>query len=63
MDETIATADEWISSAKAVALLKGSLGDFTSQREPFDNTRGWKITLARELKAAGYEADWNKVME
>ena len=31
--------------------------------EPFDTTGGWKITLARELKAAGYEIDWNKVME
>ena len=31
--------------------------------EPFDTTGGWKVTLARELKAAGYEIDWNKVME
>jgi predicted nucleotide-binding protein len=31
--------------------------------EPFDSTGGWKLTLARELKAAGYQVDWNKVME
>lgn len=29
--------------------------------EPFDG--GWQKTLARELKAAGYEIDWNKVMQ
>ncbi len=30
--------------------------------EPFDAGGGWKQTLARELDAAGYEIDWNKVM-
>jgi predicted nucleotide-binding protein len=30
--------------------------------EPFDKGGGWKQTLARELEAAGYEIDWNKVM-
>jgi predicted nucleotide-binding protein len=30
--------------------------------EPFDSGGGWKQTLARELQAAGYEIDWNKVM-
>jgi predicted nucleotide-binding protein len=31
--------------------------------EPFDKGGGWKQTLARELQAAGYEIDWNKVMK
>ena len=30
--------------------------------EPFNSGGGWKQTLARELEAAGYEIDWNKVM-
>jgi predicted nucleotide-binding protein len=30
--------------------------------EPFDNGGGWKQTLARELEAADYEIDWNKVI-
>lgn len=30
--------------------------------EPFDTGGGWKLTLARELRAAGYEIDWNEFM-
>ena len=30
--------------------------------EAFDAGGGWKQTLARELQAAGYDVDWNKVM-
>lgn len=30
--------------------------------EPFDTAGAWRQTLARELDAAGYEVDWNKVM-
>lgn len=30
--------------------------------EPFEVGGGWKQTLARELQAAGFEVDWNKVM-
>ncbi len=30
--------------------------------EAFDAGGGWKQTLARELEAAGYDVDWNKVM-
>jgi predicted nucleotide-binding protein len=30
--------------------------------EPYDAAGGWKQTLARELDAAEYEIDWNKVM-
>lgn len=30
--------------------------------ERFDSAGGWKQKLARELEAAGYEIDWNKVM-
>ena len=30
--------------------------------EIMDETGGWKQALGRELQAAGYEIDWNKVM-
>ena len=30
--------------------------------ETFDASRGWKQALGKELSAAGYEIDWNKVM-
>jgi predicted nucleotide-binding protein len=30
--------------------------------EPYDASGGWRQTLARELEAAEYEIDWNKVM-
>ena len=30
--------------------------------EPLDDGGAWKTVLARELKAAGYPVDWNKVM-
>ena len=30
--------------------------------EPYDTGGGWRQTLARELEAAEYEIDWNKVM-
>ena len=29
---------------------------------PMDENGGWKTELAKELKAAGYEIDWNRVM-
>jgi predicted nucleotide-binding protein len=29
---------------------------------PFDEGGAWRQTLARELNAAGYKIDWNKVM-
>jgi predicted nucleotide-binding protein len=29
---------------------------------PFDPYGAWKKALANELKAAGHEVDWNKVM-
>ena len=30
--------------------------------EPLDDAGAWKTALSRELKAAGYSIDWNKVM-
>lgn len=30
--------------------------------EPMDRTEGWKMRLARELKAAGFEIDMNKAI-
>ena len=30
---------------------------------PFDSGGGWKSALGRELQAAGFEIDWNKVMK
>ncbi|WP_210243698.1 nucleotide-binding protein [Mesorhizobium sp. B2-5-7] len=29
---------------------------------PYDGSGGWKIALAKEMKAAGYAIDWNNVM-
>ena len=29
---------------------------------PYDSSKAWKQALARELKAAGFEIDWNKIM-
>jgi hypothetical protein len=31
--------------------------------EQFDASGGWKLALGRELRAAGFEIDWNKVHE
>jgi len=31
--------------------------------EPLDSQKAWQRKLAKELKAAGYAIDWNKVME
>ena len=30
--------------------------------EPFNKSGGWKAVLGRELQAAGFDIDWNKVM-
>lgn len=30
--------------------------------EPMDKSEGWKIRLARELKAAGFQIDLNKAI-
>ena len=30
---------------------------------PYDSNKAWKQALAKELKAAGFEIDWNKVMQ
>jgi predicted nucleotide-binding protein len=48
------------------ALAKGDLEiptDFAGVVwEPLDGGGAWKTALSRELKAAGYPIDWNKVM-
>ena len=31
--------------------------------EELDNQGAWRMKLAKELKAAGYEIDWNNVMK
>lgn len=51
---------------KVCALLKGSLeipSDYMGVvYTNFDDGGGWRQNLARELQAAGYEIDWNRVM-
>ncbi len=48
------------------ALKKGRLdipSDFAGVVwSAMDDNNGWKTELAKELKAAGYPIDWNKVM-
>ena len=52
---------------RVCALKRGELeipSDFGGVvYEPFDATGGWKLALGRELRAAGFEIDWNKVHE
>lgn len=51
---------------KVCALKKGDLeipSDFAGVVwEKMDNAGAWKQALGRELEAAGYQIDWNKVM-
>lgn len=51
---------------RVCALLKGDVkipSDYMGVvYTPFDVGGGWRQALARELRAAGYEIDWNKVM-
>jgi predicted nucleotide-binding protein len=52
---------------RVCALKRGELeipSDFGGVvYEPFDAAGGWKLAIARELRAAGFEIDWNKVHE
>jgi predicted nucleotide-binding protein len=52
---------------RVCALLRGNVkvpSDFAGVVwEPFDAAGGWKQALSRELQAAGYAIDWNKVMK
>ena len=52
---------------KVCALKRGQVeipSDFAGVVwEAMDSGDGWKQALGRELKAAGYTVDWNKVME
>lgn len=51
---------------KVCALKRGMLeipSDFAGVVwETMDSSGGWKQALARELAAASYDIDWNKVM-
>jgi predicted nucleotide-binding protein len=51
---------------RVFALLKGEIempSDYMGVvYTPFDDGGGWRQGLARELRKAGYEIDWNKVM-
>lgn len=52
---------------RVCALKRGELeipSDFGGVvYEPFDASGGWKLALGRELRATGFEIDWNKVHE
>lgn len=55
-----------LGRAKTLVLIKGDV-EMPSDvmglvYEPMDRTEGWKMRLARELKAAGFEIDMNKVI-
>ncbi|MFL4399671.1 TIR domain-containing protein [Citrobacter portucalensis] len=51
---------------KVCALKKGAVeipSDFAGVVwEHMDDNNGWKQSFSRELEAAGYTIDWNKVM-
>lgn len=53
-----------LGPGKVAAIIKGDIekpSDYDGViYTPFD--AGWKAALAKELQAAGYEIDWNKVM-
>jgi len=55
-----------LGRARVCAFAKGDVkvpSDFAGVIwTPFDSTGGWKIALAKELAAANYKLDWNKVM-
>jgi predicted nucleotide-binding protein len=51
---------------RVCALIRGDVeipSDFGGVvYEPFDATGGWRQALGRELHAAGFDVDWNKVV-
>lgn len=55
-----------LGRSRVCALKRGDLeipSDFGGVvYEPFDAGGGWKSALGRELQAAGFEIDWNKIM-
>lgn len=56
-----------LGRSRVCALKRGELelpSDFGGVvYEPFDAGGAWKSALGRELQAAGFEIDWNKVMK
>lgn len=54
-----------LGRAKVCALKRGTVeipSDFAGVAWESMDGNGWKQALSRELQAAGYEIDWNKVM-
>ncbi len=55
-----------LTRKRVCALKVGELEILSDWRgvvdEPYDASGGWRQTLARELEAAEYEIDWNRVM-
>lgn len=55
-----------LGRANVCALHKGDVelpSDFSGiVWTPMDSTNGWKQALGKELQAAGYSVDWNKIM-
>jgi predicted nucleotide-binding protein len=54
-----------LTRSRVCALKRGEVeipSDFGGVvYETFDTTNGWKLALARELKAAGFEIDFNRI--
>ena len=55
-----------LGRSKTLVLVKGEV-EMPSDvlglvYEPMDRTEGWKIRLARELKASGFEIDLNRAI-
>lgn len=51
-----------LGRSRVCALKRGEV-EIPSDFGAFDATGGWKLAPGRELKAAGFEIDWNKVHE
>lgn len=56
-----------LGRSRVCALKQGEIeipSDFAGVvYEPFDNGNGWKAALGRELEAAGFDIDWNRIFK